>query len=79
MIPCKDCITFPVCKAQFNIPLYYEYDLPHQYNTAHRLVLKCSLLKSYLTKHQHDSDLFLPGLHSLLNPAVEFFNNKGDI
>ena len=42
--PCKDCITLPICKSQ------YEQYPSQAFRSAYSLCLKCSILTDYLTK-----------------------------
>lgn len=42
--PCKDCVAFPACNAQFNCNIK-----PHKslYSRAYELLIKCSILKKH--------------------------------
>ena len=50
MIPCKNCITFAICKAQI------QGNTPHS-NIIRYLMPKCSLIKDYI-----DNNLNIPTL-----------------
>ena len=70
IIPCKDCITFVMCKSKFKaMPL-------QPYTSSERLIRNCAILstylqqqdnimeeKDYITKHNHVIDFFNKGIY----------------
>jgi hypothetical protein len=62
-IPCKECITLPICLSKRNQSLGV-------YNDIYHYITRCSLLKDYLT----DKNSFTNGLSpNKLRAAADFF------
>lgn len=49
--PCKDCITFPICKSQLYTYLKEQQLEVFKYRCWFELSAKCNLIRDYISKH----------------------------
>ena len=72
MIPCKDCITLPICQLKFHNNIN---NLDRSYS-AYDLCMKCSLITDYINNEDINPKNSMI-LLSMLDPIVEFYSDKG--
>jgi len=67
MIPCKDCITFAICRLQIKSPHSYEKILKYLYP-------KCSLIKEY-TRPDWDTEINLNKSQHAMQRVIYFLEH----
>lgn len=72
MIPCKDCITFPLCNAHFT---RQSNTFNHKHRSAYELCMKCSILRDHLIRHHGNGDE-ITDPHIMLSSVISFYINE---
>ena len=63
-IPCKDCITLPMCIGKYKTE-------PNSYSAVYDLTLKCSLLNEYLINLKTSRSNLVT-----FDPAIQFYSKE---